>query len=66
MSDPKFTIRITFAEIFGTTALVPLKDFKEACKKYNVDMGVVKEGKYFEFTTDDPKFFFLLGLNFPK
>lgn len=64
MSDTKHTIRIDPAVAFGKSAWVPLVDLKKVCEVCHVEMDVVDE-KYFVFTADDPKYFFLLGLNFP-
>lgn len=65
MTDPTFTIRINPAECFGKVAWMPVKDIEAVCEKHGIEMKVVEE-KYFDFTTDDVKNFFWLGLNFPK
>jgi len=52
-------------DVFHEGAFVAMRDVEAACQKHNVEMKIIEE-KYFDFTTDDVKNFFLLGLNFPK
>lgn len=65
MNEPKFTIRVQMKDVFHEGAFVAMRDVEAACKKQNVEMKIIEE-KYFDFTTDDVKNFFFLGLNFPK
>jgi len=65
MSEPKHTIRIRMTDVFPEGKFVAMRDVRDACEKNNITMEIVEE-KYFDFTTDDIRNFFFLGLNFPK
>jgi hypothetical protein len=65
MTNPTFTIRVSFDLVFGRWAWAPIPDLQKACDTFNVKMAILEE-RFFEFTADDPRNFFLLGLNFPK
>lgn len=65
MNEPQFTIRVKMTDVFYEGAFVAMRDVEAACKKQKVEMKIIEE-KYFEFTADDVKEFFFLGLNFPK
>ncbi len=66
MNQPTFTIRIKL-QVYPAECLswMPVKDIEAVCEKYGIEMKIVEE-KYFDFTTDDVKNFFFLGLNFPR
>ena len=65
MNNPKFTIRVRMTDVFREGAFVAIRDVRSVCEKQGVEMEVVEE-KYFDFTADDVKNLFFLGLNFPK
>lgn len=65
MTNPTYTIRVRMTDVFHEGAFVPARDVQAVCKKNNVSMEVAEE-KYFDFTTDDVRNFFFLGLKFPK
>lgn len=65
MNEPQFTIRVKMTDVFHEGAFVAMRDVEAACQKHGVEMKII-EGKYFDFTTDDVKNFFFLGLKFPK
>lgn len=65
MSEPKYTIRVKMTDVFHEGAFVAMRDVESKCKRHDVEIKIVEE-KYFDFTTDDIKNLFFLGLNFPK